>query len=76
MGEMDGRNAMRKPGRRIQVGDLVVCAYEEASRLMRDPEVASMLAAWVVQRVLKAEDNRRTALALMDEAHPLRRRAA
>lgn len=43
---------------------------------MRDPEVASMLAAWVVQRVLKAEDNRRTALALMDEAHPLRRRAA
>ncbi len=56
----------------------MVCAHEEASRLMRDPEVASMLAAWVVRRVLRAEENQRTAQALVDlaEPRPLRRRAA
>jgi hypothetical protein len=72
---------MSQPGRKIQLGDLVVCAHEEASRLMQDPEVASMLACWVVKRVLGAESNRHVAVALAEAGRdlapvrPLRRAA-
>jgi hypothetical protein len=54
----------------IGLGDLVVRAQAEAERLMQDPAVASMVAAWVVQRVLASSGNRRAVaeLAAMSRA--------
>ena len=52
---------MAKRERTIGLGDLVVLAHTEAERLMHDPAVASMVAAWVVQRVLRTSANRKVA---------------
>jgi hypothetical protein len=56
---------MAKRGRTIELGDLVVMAHTEADRLMPDPTIASIVAARVVQRILRARENRRTARELV-----------
>ncbi len=49
----------------VSLGDLVDLAHGQASRLMRDPEMSSMLATWVVQRVLGRKANHRAAAELV-----------
>jgi len=70
---------MTKRGRTVTLGDLVVLAHNQAERLMRDPEVSSMLATWAVQRVLRSEANHRAAAELArlaEEPSPPVRKAA
>ena len=69
---------MTRRGRTVSMGDLVVMAHSQAALLMRDPGVASMLAAWVVRRVLSSEANRGAAAELVrltEEHSPAMRKA-